>query len=127
MTLAQEEGFAYFAGYLGKKSKDTALAKIKSEITDKEFVSSNWIDAQNMGKLQYPTKQLVEDMKEDGMKFRWPTWDMKDTRYGKQYQPVEQPGDQEGNGDMEASPEKMLMNMLSFRIHDFIANKLGNG
>merc|ERR1712051_843434 len=55
--------------------------------------------------------KLVEDMKEDGMKFRWSTWDMKDTRYGKQYQPVEQPGDQEGNGDMEASPEKMLMNM----------------
>jgi len=33
--------------------------------------------------------KLVEDMKEDGMKFRWSTWDMKDTRYGKQYQPVE--------------------------------------
>ena len=55
--------------------------------------------------------KLVEDMKEDGMKFRWSTWDMKDTRYGKQYQPVEQPGDQEGNGDMDPSPEKMLMNM----------------
>ena len=53
--------------------------------------------------------KLVEDMKEDGMKFRWSTWDMKDTRYGKHYQPVEQPGDQEGNGDMEPSPENVLL------------------
>ena len=65
MTIAQAEGFKYFAGYIAKKSRDKTLAKIKSEIIDnEEFVSSNWIDAQNMGRLQYPTKQLVADMKE---------------------------------------------------------------
>ena len=65
LTIAQAEGFKYFAGYIAKKSRDKTLAKIKSEIIDnEEFVSSNWIDAQNMGRLQYPTKQLVADMKE---------------------------------------------------------------
>jgi len=54
--------------------------------------------------------KLVQDMKDDGMKFRWSAWDMKDSNYAKRYQPVEQPNG-EANGDKEIDPAEMLKGM----------------
>ena len=54
--------------------------------------------------------KLVQDMKDDGMKFRWSAWDMKDSNYAKRYQPVEQ-SNGESNGDKEIDPAEMLKGM----------------
>ena len=61
-NIPEEEGFKYFAGFLGRKS-DGLTVPDNNLVQDENFVSSQWIDSRNFGGMNYPRKTLLEDVK----------------------------------------------------------------
>ena len=71
MPLPEKEGYAYFGGVLARKCLKQKLSIVDNNLLKNEnFIQSQWLDARNVGGLNYPRKSLIADLEKMELMFR---------------------------------------------------------